>query len=304
MNGPRIDPVERLGLLPTGTAITYLTDGVRAGREVPPLSAVLRASQPMESGSARWEAGPVRELVEAAARRPGASRSETDAWLAPRLHATLRMTRAEAARPEVWNFLALAVAPGYVVWRHGRTPGPEAGAPAGVEPARFIGPPHLQAFARLWWAAEVFRDGPDYAPAESACRGEELLDTLLSLSVVDHKPTALAIARVAARWIETDEEQGAERTRALCTAVNVAGSALMYEEIAPDDVPFQDALLQWIADSETAPPVPRERLPEGPDDGTAPPDSVERLTKMFETFVVDGSPADGGDAMGGLPRGA
>lgn len=37
-------------------------------------------------------------------------RTRADAWLAPRLHATLRLTRQEAADRRLWNHLALAVA--------------------------------------------------------------------------------------------------------------------------------------------------------------------------------------------------
>src|SRR5690348_3937505 len=44
-------------------------------------------------------------------------RSRADAWLAPRLHAALRLTRREAADRGVWNYLALVQLDDYVRWR-------------------------------------------------------------------------------------------------------------------------------------------------------------------------------------------
>lgn len=146
---------DALALLPDTTAAKYLTRSVRTGQEEPPRVALLRASTPVEEHSARWATYPVRELVDEAMRRFGDdARARADAWLAPRLHATIRMTRAEASDTGLWNFLALVVAPGYVVWRHlgkGRK-GTADGEAAEVAARRFSGRHDTQTFARLWWA--------------------------------------------------------------------------------------------------------------------------------------------------------
>ncbi|MFC8590818.1 DUF6339 family protein [Streptomyces atroolivaceus] len=287
MSPHHIEPPERLASLPGNVATGLLTHGVRAGREGLPQVAILRASTPIESDSARWGVEPVRELVEEAMSRFDTARTDADAWLAPRLHATLRMTRAEAANPGLWNFLALAVAPDYVLWRHLPLGGSLDGDPRTVTGVRFVGPHYSQAFARLWWAAEMFRDGSDYTPAEIACGNQDMLNTALRLSTIDHKPTALALVRV----LESLSRQGVtrlgDRVNALCTAVNVAGSTLMYEVIAPDDVPDHFALSEWIEEVESASAVPWDRLPEGPVDGTARRSSCEVLTQMFERFAAE-----------------
>lgn len=287
MSRHHIEPPERLALLPGALATAFLTHGVREGRVGLPQVAILRASAPIESDSVRWGAEPVRELVEEAMRRFGTARTDADAWLAPRLHATLRMTRAEAANPGLWNFIGLAVAPDFVLWRHMPSGGSTDGAPRKVNSARFVGPHYSQAFSRLWWAAEMFRDGPDYAPAEIACGNQDMINTALRLSTIDHKPTALALVRVLDALSEQGTTRLGDRVNALCTAVNVAGSTLMYEVLAPDDLPDHFALSDWIADSESAPAVPWDRLPEGPDDGTARRSSCEVLTRMFETFAAE-----------------
>jgi hypothetical protein len=283
MSRHRIEPPERLALLPGHLATTFPTHGVRAGQDSLPQVAILRASTPIQSDSVRWTAAPVREIVEEAMHRFDAARTDADAWLAPRLHATMRMTPAEAANPGLWNFLALAVAPDFVLWRHM----PSGEAPRKVNSARFVGPHYSQAFARLWWAAEMFRDGPDYSPAEIACRNQDMTNTALRLAVIDHKPTALALVRVLEGMADEGATRLGDRVNALCTAVNTAGSTLMYEVIAPDDAPDHYALAHWIDDAESAPAVPWDRLPGGPDDGTARRSSCEVLSRMFERFAAE-----------------
>ncbi|MEV6044636.1 DUF6339 family protein [Streptomyces xanthochromogenes] len=282
-----VEPVERLALLPPSLASTFLSQGVRAGRESLPQVAILRASTTIEEDSVRWSAAPVREIVDETIHRFDAKRTDADAWLSPRLHATLRMTRAEAANPALWNFLALCVAPDYVLWRHMPQGEPADGSPRKVSSLRFVGPHYSQAFARLWWAAEMFRDGPDYASAEAACLNQDMINTALRLDAIDHKPTALALVGVLKGMTDAGANRLGDRVNALCTAVNAAGSTLMYDVIAPDEMPDQAALADWIDEAESAPAVPWNQLPRGPQDGTARRSSCEVLSRMFERFAAE-----------------
>ncbi|MFE4250103.1 DUF6339 family protein [Streptomyces sp. NPDC056910] len=287
MSRHHFEPPERLALLPTSLASAFLTRGVREGRDALPQVAILRASTTIADDSVRWSAAPVREIVQEAMHRFDAKRTDADAWLAPRLHATLRMTRAEAANPGLWNFLGLCVAPDYILWRHMPSAGSGDGAPRMVSSPRFAGPHYSQAFARLWWAAEMFRDGADYAPSETACLNQDMVNTALRLDAVDHKPTALALVRVLKRLADAGATRLGDRVNALCTAVNTAGSTLMYDVIAPDEAPDHAALAEWIDDGESAPTVPWNRLPQGPQDGTARRSSCEILARMFERFATE-----------------
>ncbi|MFJ8017191.1 DUF6339 family protein [Streptomyces sp. NPDC096339] len=287
MTRHRIEPPERLALLPTPRASAFLTHGVLAGLDALPQVTVLRASTTIEDDSVRWSAAPVRELVDEAMSRFDARRTDADAWLAPRLHATLRMTRAEAANAALWNFLALCVAPDYVLWRHAAPGVSTDGTPGKVSGPRFVGPHHSQAFARLWWAAEMFRNGSDYASAEIACLNQDMINTALRLDAIDHKPTALALVGVLKGMADAGVTRLGDRVNALCTAVNTAGGTLMYDVIAPDEAPDHAALTEWIDDAESAPAVPWNRLPEGPRDGTARRSSCEVLSRMFERFAAE-----------------
>ena len=274
-----------LGLLPDTAVTKYLSRGMQAGQENPPQVALRRASTPLDEDTARWRTGPVRELVEEAMRRFDGERTAADGWLAPRLHATLRMTRAEAADSRLWNFLAMIVAPDYVVWRHKGTDTADGLGTAAT--SRFSGPHYTQAFARLWWAAELFRDGPDYGPVKTACRVQDVLNTTMRLDVIDHRPTAQAILKVLERLISADTPRLGDHVNALSSAVNAAGSTLVYDVLAPDSGSDVDALHDWIADAEYSAPVPWERLPEGPDDGAADSQAVNTLLPLFEKLLAE-----------------
>ncbi|WP_065962675.1 DUF6339 family protein [Streptomyces sparsogenes] len=251
------------------------------GQEDPPRVALQRASKPIGASAARWHTAPVRELVEEAMRRFADARTRADAWLAPRLHATLRMTRAEAADPELWNFMSLVVAPDYVVWRHTGAVTSTTSRP--TAPAdRFVGVAHKHAFARLWWAAEMFRDGEDYRSAEFACGNQDVLHTALRLNAIDHRPTALALLQVLANLAARKVSHLGDHVNALASEINIVRSTLMYDVIAPVEPPDTDAVLEWIAEAETAPPVPLNSLPDGPRDGRVPKTSVDALVKIFE----------------------
>ncbi|WP_141205187.1 DUF6339 family protein [Streptomyces griseorubiginosus] len=273
------DLPEYFSLVPDIVAAKYLTHSVLSGSEAPPKVALLRLAQGIAPPAARWRVAPVRQLLDEARRRHENDRAAADGWLAPRLHATMRMTRREAANSGLWNFLALVVAPDYVLWRHkGVT---KEGVRATAD--RFVGVHYKQTFARLWWAAEMFRDGDDYGPVVSACGVQDVLNTVLRFEVIDHRPTARAIVRLL--------ERGVVRTgrdvNGLGTAINAAGSTLMYDVLAPDDGGDAEARRYWIGEAENAGPMPFDVLPDGPDDGRIPQKSVDELAKRFEKLFAE-----------------
>ncbi|MFF5012452.1 DUF6339 family protein [Streptomyces sp. NPDC001165] len=279
MNRSFIDLPEQMALLPDIVASKYLTHSVLSGSERPPRVALLRASTTIEPAGARWNVGPVRDLVDVAIRRHDGDRAAADAWLAPRLHATLRMTRREAADTGLWNFLALVVAPDYVLWRHkGHT---KEGERATAD--RFVGVHYKQTFARLWWAAEMFRDGDDYEPSCIACGNQDVLNTMLRLEVIDHRPTARAVVRLLEKGVVSTGRQ----VNGLATAINAAASTLVYDVVAPDDGPDSEARRYWIDEAENASPAPRDNLPFGPDDGQVPADSVDVLVHRFTELFAE-----------------
>ncbi|RSS84155.1 DUF6339 family protein [Streptomyces sp. WAC06614] len=278
---------ERLALLPNADAAEFLTEGLLTGHEDVPSIKLNQVAQPLPHADRRGDLQPVRDLAEDAmayCRNNGLKATQADAWLAPRLHAALRLTRREAADPGLWNYLALGVAPDYVVWRHLTEPkdGKE-GKAAKVATERFRGQYHKQAFARLWWAAELFRDGPHYDPVVTACGNQDILNSALRLSVINHRPTAQAIVRLVDKGVVGTGRE----VNALVGAVNVSAATLMYDVIAPDAERESRPLLDWIDEAETARQVSRNALPSGPDEERAPELSVSTLVDYFSDLFAD-----------------
>ncbi|UED85483.1 DUF6339 family protein [Streptomyces profundus] len=274
---------ERLALLSDTQAAEYISAGLLEGREDIPSIALNKVAEPVAGDDERMRLHRVRDLIDDALNKFKDDRPTTaDAWLAPRLHETLRLTRREAAEKRFWTYMALGVAPDYVAWRHMPESKTE-GRPRRVARERFVGAHYKQAFARLWWAAELFRNGSDYRPVVVACGNQDMLNSALRLDIVDHRPTAQALVGLL--------ERGAVRTgrevNALTPAVNAAAATLLYDVIAPDVEPDGEPLGEWIAGAASALPAPRNELPEGPEEERVPEDAVQRLIAHFEELFAD-----------------
>nr|WP_203592244.1 MULTISPECIES: DUF6339 family protein [unclassified Streptomyces] len=271
-----------MALLSGSAADAFLTEGLLRGEEVHSGIDLTKVVEPLPEDDARWSVEPIRSLVDDAMFAFDKERTRADAWLAPRLHATLRLTRQEAADKRLWNHLALAVAPDYVVWRHLTEPSRRVAA------ERFQGPADRQCFSRLWWAAELFRNGPDYRPVEVACGNQDLIHTVLRRDLIDHRPTAQALVRL----LQDGKVTTGREINGLSVAVNAAGATVNYDVLAPDEPRDPDRLRDWIQEAQTAPPVSRHVLPEGPDEDPVPEESVAALTdyftELFETAPVRG----------------
>ncbi|WGD42730.1 DUF6339 family protein [Streptomyces cathayae] len=283
---------ERLALLDTSAVDPFLTEELLRGEQVHGGIDLAKVVEPLPEDDARWWIEPIRSLVEDAMFEFREDRTRADAWLAPRLHATLRLTRREAADKRLWNHLALAVAPDYIVWRHlpevtAKQPEPRVAA------QRFSGPADRQCFSRLWWAAELFRNGPDYGPVEIACGNQDLIHTVLRMDLIDHRPTAQALVRL----LKSGQVTTGREVNGLSTAINTAGATLIYDILAPDEPRDPAALRDWIAEAESAQPVERHGLPDGPDEDPAPEESVAALTgyfaELFETAPIRGRESGG-----------
>lgn len=81
----------------------------------------------------------------------------SDSELVTVLHAALPLTRREASDRMLWAWLGVVRYPHFVAWRW--APGKITGLRSAE---RFSGGSVRQTFARLWWAAELTRDGGDY----------------------------------------------------------------------------------------------------------------------------------------------
>lgn len=182
------------------------------------------------------------------------NRAGSDRWLAPRIHYALRLTRTEASDPGTWLWVALRFNE-YVQWRWGS-------GLKGITEDRWWGPVHKQAFTRLWWGAEMFRNGSDYSTVERAFVRQDLPNSYLHRPVVRCRSLALAVLdRVAPAGRET--EVSSDQVNDLARVLNLATAGAPPELETGHQSDDIAAFAAWISE---APSVPAgwDRLPVGP----------------------------------------
>jgi hypothetical protein len=232
-----------------------------------------------------------RVLKEARERFQDQGPERSDGWLAARVHATLRLTRREASDSRVWDYVALVACPEYVRWRWGM--------PTAI--ARFTGSETNQAFARLWWGAELTRNGSDYTAVETAFEAQDIPNTWFRLDAFHHRPAALAALRVISRLDEAPlaNGQSAKRTKKinmLSTAFNTVLTTTSLDAIVPwrgDDALAMTEWTRTIADETLL----LDQLPEGPNDEVVTEEDIAAVQRILEAIAVRaGLLPDGGTA--------
>lgn len=209
----------------------------------------------------------------------------SDAWLSPRMHAALRLTRREASVSGLWRFLGLVFAPDYVWWRWWNSNPPDDDVTRGApKKERFTGPDYKQALARLWWMAELFRDGPDYGPAAKAMTNQDIPNNLFRMDIAHHRPTVQAAIAVLSK--PDGSLMGGREANAIAKAANSAATTLIVDTIARDAGLDSSARERWIAEARDYDATRYfDDLPAGPDDPRVPVAEVEKMrTLMFELF--------------------
>lgn len=256
-------------------AARRLTPGFRAGTE----SADFGAYEHDRIGRS-IDVEPVRAFLdEAMARYARNKKGEVDAWLAPRLHYALRLTRREASTRGIWRWVGCVFAPDYVRWRHGNEAGEDESNPPNID--RFIGPDYKQAFARLWWMAELFRDGPDYRPVEIAMLNQDIPNNFFRMDIAHHRPTVQATVNVLTGKIGRE-------ANALAKAMNSTATTLLIDVLAPDQPLDPDAATRWVESIGDVDPVAHfDVLPEGPDDPQVPADSVTVMADLLTELLAE-----------------
>lgn len=216
---------------------------------------------------------PVEALLSEATDQFDGNRDSADEWLAPRLHAMMRLTRREAAETGIWQYLALAAFPEYVRWRHG-----------GAEPATltsFTGRANDQAFSRLWWVAELCRNGSDYGSAVSAARYKDLIK-FTNYPLMRHRPTALAVVEVLDS-LRDGNGATSRQVQKLLVALNMAAVPNVLDSIVPQG--SEDLDLEWL---EATSSLRFEALehPIGPTRGFVSDDEIEAVRPFVERIAT------------------
>ncbi len=203
---------------------------------------------------------------------------QSDGWLAPRVHATLRLSRREAADMEVWEFLTLAIPEvrEYVLWRW-------ATNETLRDPKRIFGSDRRNALARLWWVAELTRNGKDYAVTETAFQvGQDLINYITDVAFAHNRPAAIAYVLECSA-----KDRTAKQAVDLGKALNHVLSTLSLDTLVPDTDGDDGAYGRWLAEEPDA-TLMMANLPEGPEDVEVDPEAIERVRVLLRSLASAG----------------
>jgi hypothetical protein len=210
------------------------------------------------------------DLIQEAMHRFDETPVASDSWLAPRLHSALRLSRREAAEAGIWEYLAIAIVPQFVRWRW------RGDKEKGTARKRYSGRLDEQAIARLWWGAELTRNGPDYKPTTEAFKNQDVPNTWFRLNLFHHKPAIQA----AIRFVAT---KSSDETNRIARLVDLALKTTALDAIAPSDRSDKAAIEEWI---EEQPPLitelKKDALPKGPDEPPVQDTHIKSVQAFYE----------------------
>jgi hypothetical protein len=206
---------------------------------------------------------PLRSVVAEAMKRFEHEPAKSDAWLGPRLHATLRLTRREAADKGIWEYLTVIEFPHYVRWRWASLDNRDKVVPQD----RFLGEDSKNAMARLWWASELTRNGSDYQRSKTALGISRFSVSWLHLILAHHRAASLAVVDFLGNF----QGKGAtdSQGQVMAKATNVALRTVCLDALAPSPPTDAEAVREWIAE-EIDETTMMDDLPRGPDEAQVP----------------------------------
>jgi hypothetical protein len=144
---------------------------------------------------------------------------------------------------------------------------------------RFAGPIYKHAIARLWWMAELFRNGNDYGAVPLALMNQDIPNNLFRMDIAHHRPTVLAAVRVL-------EGKTGREANALAKAINSTATTLALDLIAPDELLDPAALERWVVE-DIDPVRYLDEMPPGPDDPQVPEASIESMAVLLSELLAE-----------------
>ena len=207
---------------------------------------------------------PLERIVDAAMDKFSSSPVESDAWLAPRVHSTLRLTRREAADAGIWNFLAVIGMPEYVRWRWG--------SDEIAETVRFVGPEYKQ--------AELTRDGSDYSHTPLLFANQDLQNSWARCDLFHHRPTAIASLKFLSTF-NGGSFATSDQIRQLVKGFNMVLTTTIVDSLCANPALDAESMCEWCGET-----VDETRMldaePEGPLEDRVPSESVEAVMRLLE----------------------
>jgi len=212
-----------------------------------------------------------------------------DRWLAPRLHCALRISRRAATDEGMWAWLALE-SRDFVEARFKKK--------NQVHPWRFRGAWSRNGVARLWWGAEMTRNGPTYTDVVTCFTRTRTAEFALELMYSWHRPAAIAFARVA------EGSDGGPRltdaqARALSTRLRVYLSLRALEAFDGDEDASEEFDAEWAKHTPSLSVLMKDDVAAlvGPSTGKCEESEIGRLAAWFREVVREGDATPEGSVL-------
>ena len=203
-------------------------------------------------------------------------RVSSDGWLAPRIHASLRLFRREAADLQIWEFLTLVIPEvrEYVLWRWG-------GEDRQVRDLnRIYGSDRRHAVSRLWWVAELARNGPSYAPVHEAFEaGQDAINYLTDVDFAHNRTAALAYVRFFNETVDGSKRKKKESVN-IARAFNHVLTTIVLDHLAPKAGIDLDAYTSWTQE-EPNETIMFTQLPEGPNEPKISDAQIQKVVELL-----------------------
>ncbi len=201
--------------------------------------------------------------------------SSLDQWLAPRVHSALRISRRLAGDMTFWTWLVLRVGREYTYTRWGS-------AESKPTMYRYNGDFKRNSLARLWWFAEMSRNGPDYGPIKDVLRDASTAQYALELRYSMYKPALIAFGSVAQH-----HKLGFSDLKDLSKRANAYLSLRSLEGLGLDSASgIKDA--EWWNEKPTIADLITDDI-RGPNDGLVSKNAIVHLEEWLESLVAEAS---------------
>ncbi|MGO9463935.1 MAG: DUF6339 family protein [Isosphaeraceae bacterium] len=221
-------------------------------------------------------------VVDEAIHRYRHNPDQSDQWLAPRVHATLRLSRREASDKRVWNYVNIITKSDYVRWRFGES---DEDGNSVVPLDRFLGEDSKNALGRLWWIAELTRNGSSYFETADILKTSRFFVSWHPLDAMHHRPAALAVCRFVREFNDGKRMSNAQSKR-LAKAFNLRLATLPLETISANPVVDTVAIKDWCAERIDETKF-MDDLPIGPDEDPVPEGEIAAVIEVLSTLARD-----------------
>ena len=262
-----------------------LADGFLQGGPLPASSESARASVADAFPSVGIDGGLLSALQDHAMVRSSdlvadVRNASMDQWLAPRLHAALRIPRRLAVDRGFWAWLAIDHLAPYVHLRF-RQPGADATAAW-----RFTGDLLRNGVSRLWWGAEMVRNGSSYEYVPRVFRRVRTAQFALELRYSHYRPAAIAFTRLV-EPLPTSDADGFDDDRMKSTSkrINAKLATRSLEAIAGFHGVDDDPPAAWYLERPTIGDLTSDDLPSGPEVEDVPEEVLRDLEAWFRSLA-------------------